>query len=273
MADYMFASEAENELLKFRRLIAEVRIVLFAAVIRVSTPPLRVSCQPLTMLKRTLGKDVSYIALPELVDVPVMLPYAQSTGLMLTLPIAEGDVGMLLVPDSAIDNVMSTPEVAAPPIYGNPAFCTPRSRELEDAVFIPGLVTSYFDIEQYNLTHIELRDKGRKNYISLGPDGITLTDGTAVMKISGGKITSNAPAGIDNTTSGHISNVAAGLMKIQSTNFNTGADGALGESTITGSLRSTQGTFTDKDGKILGSHTHNYTDDGTSKVTDKPNAG
>lgn len=273
MADYMFASEAENELLKFRRMTAEVRIVLFAAVTAVSTEPLRVSCQPLTMLKKTFGKEVSYVALPELTDVPVMLPYAQSRGLMLTLPISVGDVGMLLVPDSAIDNVMNNPGVAAPPVYGSPSFCTPRSRELEDAVFVPGLVTTYFDIPSYNLEHIELRDKNRKNYISLGPDGITMTDGEAVMKISGGKITSDAPAGIENTTNGDISNTASGLMKIQSTNFNTGSKGAAGESTITGSLRSTEGTFTDKDGKVLGSHTHNYTDDGASMVTDKPNAG
>lgn len=273
MADYQAVSEVESRSLEFRRQMAEVRICMFGAVTKVSTSPLRVSVQPLTMMKKTLGKDVSYEALPELQDVPVKLPYAQTLGLMLTLPIAVGDVGVLFVPDSPIDNVLTKQGVSAPPVYGKPEFCTPRSHDLTDAFFVPGLVADYFDIPSYNLDHIELRDKSRKNYISLGEDGITLTDGTAVVKISGGKVTTDAPSGIDNTSQAPITNTTPATMQIDSANFQTGKNGASGESVITGSLRSSDGTFIDKDNKVLGTHTHNYTDDGQAAVTAQPNAG
>lgn len=273
MADYSAVSDVENRRCEFTRMLAEVRIVVPAEITAVTTGPLRVNAQPLTMLKKTLGKEVSYIALPVIENVPVMLPYAQGTGLMLTLPLQVGDVGLLLVSDTALDVVLSTPGVAAPPIYGNPAYCTPRAHDLTDAIFIPGMVTDYFDIPSYQLGSIELRDKSRTTYISLNSSGITMTDGQAVMKISGGKVETTAPSGISNSTDADISNTASGLMKIQSQNFNTGQNGASGESTITGSLKSSEGTFTDKDGKVLGSHTHNYTDDGSSMVTAGPNAG
>ena len=94
----------------------------------------------------------------------------------------------------------------------------------------------------------------RKSYISLGPDGITMTDGTAVMKMSGGKLETTAPSGIAMQTDAQCT--------VRSQNMDLSGEG----NTFSGNCRSTNGTFTDKDGVVLGTHTHEgvQTGDGTT---------
>lgn len=86
--------------------------------------------------------------------------------------------------------------MSTPPFYGDPTLIQPRGHSLTDAIFIPGLSSDAVEIADYSTEAIELRDRERKSYISLGPDGITMTDGTAVMKMSGGKLETTAPSGI-----------------------------------------------------------------------------
>ena len=110
---------------------------------------------------------------------------------------------------------------------------------------------------------------------------ITASDSQATWDITAGKFTLTAPNGIDMSTDAGVNVSAQGginmttpeLIKMASANFNTGQNGASGESKITGSLRSTQGTFTDSNGTSLTTHTHPYTDDGAGMNTSAPNAG
>ena len=110
------------------------------------------------------------------------------------------------------------------------------------------------EIADYSTEAIELRDRERKSYISLGPDGITMTDGTAVMKMSGGKLETTAPSGIAMQTDAQCT--------VRSQNMDLSGEG----NTFSGNCRSTNGTFTDKDGVVLGTHTHEgvQTGDGTT---------
>ena len=183
-----------------------------------------------------------------------MLPFAQTAGFLLTVPIQPGDTGLLVIPDRGLDNFLQAGDVAAPPFYGDPTLIQPRGHSLTDAIFIPGLSSDAVEIADYSTEAIELRDRERKSYISLGPDGITMTDGTAVMKMSGGKLETTAPSGIAMQTDAQCT--------VRSQNMDLSGEG----NTFSGNCRSTNGTFTDKDGVVLGTHTHEgvQTGDGTT---------
>ena len=71
-----------------------------------------------------------------------------------------------------------------------------------------------------------------------------MTDGTAVMKMSGGKLETTAPTGIAMQTDAQCT--------VRSQNMDLSGEG----NTFSGDCRSTNGTFTDKDGVVLGAHTH-----------------
>ena len=205
-------------------------------------PPVRVTVQPTTQMKITLGEEVSYRSLPQLSGVPVVLPFAQTAGFLLTVPIQPGDTGLLVIPDRGLDNFLRAGDVAAPPFYGDPTLIQPRGHSLTDAIFIPGLSSDAAQIADYSTEAIELRDRERKSYISLGPAGITMTDGTA------------APTGIAMQTDAQCT--------VRSQNMDLSGEG----NTFSGDCRSTNGTFTDKDGVVLGTHTHEgvQTGDGTT---------
>ena len=194
MADYSVTSESENLRLQMRRMMDGLHVAMPAKVLAFQPgPPVRVTVQPTTQMKITLGEEVSYRSLPQLSGVPVVLPFAQTAGFLLTVPIQPGDTGLLVIPDRGLDNFLQAGDVAAPPFYGDPTLIQPRGHSLTDAIFIPGLSSDAVEIADYSTEAIELRDKERKSYISLGPDGITMTDGTAVMKMSGGKMPSLTP--------------------------------------------------------------------------------
>ena len=245
MADYSVTSESENLRLQMRRMMDGLHVAMPAKVLAFQPgPPVRVIVQPTTQMKITLGEEVSYRSLPQLSGVPVVLPFAQTAGFLLTVPIQPGDTGLLVIPDRGLDNFLQAGDVAAPPFYGDPTLIQPRGHSLTDAIFIPGLSSDAAEIADYSTEAIELRDKARKSYISLGPDGITMTDGTAVMKMSGGKLETTAPTGISMQTDAQCT--------IRSQNMDLSGAG----NTFSGDCRSTNGTFTDKDGVVLGTHTH-----------------
>lgn len=259
MADYSHTSDAEASRLQAERMQAQIRIAMPAKLLSFSPgPPQRCSVQPLIKMKVTLGKDVKYVSMPPIDNVPLKIPVAQVAGLMLTLPFKAGDTGMLHIPDRGIDNFLKSGQESLPPFYGDPETSSPRSRALEDAVFYPGLSPDTFEIENYSTENIELRDKARETYISLGPDGIEMTDGQAVIKVSGGKVETIAPQGVNTTSGAAIAMTAQNTCTISSTNMNLGENG----NTFSGSCTSTNGTFIDKDGVSLGGHAHDKVEPG-----------
>ena len=201
-----------------------------------------------------MGQEGSVPGLAQCSGVPVVLPFGQTGGVLPDVPIPPGDTGLLVSPDRGLDNFVQAGDVAAPPFYGDPTLIQPRGHRLTDAIFIPGLSSDAAQIADYSTEAIELRDRERKSYISLGPDGITMTDGTAIMKMSGGKLETTAPSGIAMQTDAQCT--------VRSQNMDLSGEG----NTFSGNCRSTNGTFTDKDGVVLGTHTHEgvQTGDGTT---------
>lgn len=282
MADYTFATPEQQEVLLVKRLLAAQHTIIPATVKSFTPgPPQRVSVQPMTQIKVMVEGTPQYVDPPIIEDVPYFVPYAQGTGLMLTLPVAAGDTVLLLVPDKPIDYALAQRGVTRPVMYADERVANVRAHALTDAIAVSLFTQDPDGIADYNTSRIELRNKSRSHFINLGNDGITASDSQATWDITNGKFSLTAPAGIDMTTDatftlnaqGSVNITTPDVVAISSANFNTGKDGAAGESTITGSLRSTQGTFTDSNGTSLTTHTHPYTDDGAGMNTSAPNAG
>ena len=128
MADYSVTSESENLRLQMRRMMDGLHVAMPAKVLAFQPgPPARVTVQPTTQMKITLGEEVSYRSLPQLSGVPVVLPFAQTAGFLLTVPIQPGDTGLLVIPDRGLDNFLQAGDVAAPPFYGDPTLIQPRA--------------------------------------------------------------------------------------------------------------------------------------------------
>lgn len=223
MADYSVTSPSEDSRLSTERQMEKQRIAMPAVVLSFNSgSPQRVTVQPTTQMKVTLGDETKYITLPPISNVPIVIPCAQTQGFVLTLPISAGDTGLLIIPDKGIDNFLKTGNVDRPPIYGDPENNKPRSRALEDAIFIPGLSSDVFQISDYKTDKIELRDKERKNFVSVSNNGIEVTDGQATLKIEGGAVTINAPNGVNVTSSSAIAMTTPSTCSINSSNMTLG---------------------------------------------------
>lgn len=257
MADYSSASPEEQQRAMVQRMIDQQHVAMPCKIL--SFDGKTASVQPLTQMKLTQGEQVSYKSLPVVEGVPVILPYAQTLGLALTLPIKPGDTGLLIVPDRGIDNFKASSGASptAPPFGGDPQTSAARAHSLTDGILIPGCSVDAAALPQYDLEHIEVRDKERKIFISLGNDGIKITDGQATITMQEGAVNLETP--------GSFNVQCGGAITMTSTNLNIGEDA----SSMTSTLTSTNGTFIDKDGVVLNTHTHKGVQTGTD-TTDEP---
>lgn len=247
MSDYGAASGPESQRLQIQRMLDNIHVALPVTVLSFDAASAKVTVQPLTQLKVTLGDEVTYKSLPVIEGVPVVMPYAQTAGLMLTLPIKAGDTGMLIVPDRGLDNFLTGGGgVAPPPLAGDVTTTAPRAHSLTDGIYVPGLSPDAAAVESYNTDNIELRDKQRTAYISLGPQGITITDGVCKMTMQAGRFAVDTP----------------NLATIHARNMD------LGETSneVEYSLVSRSGTFIDRDGVTLNTHTHTGVQSGASNT-------
>ena len=272
MADYTSASDVESQRLQIQRLVDNVHVAMPVKVLEFmadGTP--KVNVQPLTQLKVTLGDEVKFVSFPKLCNVPVVIPYAQTAGLLITLPIKSGDTGLLVIADRGIDTFLKGQgEETPPPFSGDATVATPRAHALNDGIFIPGLCIDAMTVDAYSLENIEIRDKQRKHYISLGPKGIEISDSKAVWKMQDGKLTVNAPNGIDETSESPVSRVTSACHTLKGSNIDIGCgDGHVNRmhgrfeigdagtaNIIHGDVTMPEGTVTDKDGVNLNTHTH-----------------
>ncbi len=270
MADYHIVSMSERFRVEFDRLAAEVRCAMPGIITEFFPETQTATVQPAIKMKLNLDGKPEYRDMPLILNTPVVLPFAQSAGLLLTLPIKPGDECLLVFSDRAFDNFMQLGGSQPTPIQPHDEVCSPRAHSLADAICIPGIISNPQAVPAYNTEHIELRDRERKQYLSLGPTGITITDGEAVWNMKGGKVTLDAPAGIEETSQSPVSRTTTARQTLVGSNFRVGAPGSLatGVDYIENTLQSLNGTFIDSDGVNLGSHIHTgvYPGDGTSSL-------
>lgn len=274
MADYSVLTPAQETEVQVTRMLGQLRVMLPGYIKQFIPNTQRCVIKPGIRLKVTQGEEVTYLDLPELHEVPIMLPWAMGTGLYLTLPIKENDPCMVIFSDRSIEEFLKTSKESNPIGVTDQDITTPRMHHLSDGICIPGLITDQAQIPQYSTSAIEIRDLTRTVYFSLNTSGITMTDGKATWNMTNGRITINVPDGMITTSgAGWVVNSQQQIyMSTPSTVTITGSNVTIGggsggtENTIQGGIRSTQGTFTDKDGIVLGSHVHSGVQSGGSNT-------
>jgi hypothetical protein len=135
---------------------------------------------------------LSWVELPLLLDVPIVLPRAG--GFVLTMPIQPGDECLVVFADMCIDAWFSSGDVQNQ--------MERRRHDLSDAFAIVGAWSQPRRLNGYSTTAAQLRTDDGSAYISLSPGEIDLVADT--VKINGitfGTHTHVAPSG-GGTTSG-----------------------------------------------------------------------
>lgn len=130
--------------------------------------------RPALRMRVNLGPDEQReVDLPLITGVPVVFPYAQNAGYMITFPLQPGDECLLVFADRPIDNFVAAGGVQSAMVDAGDT-CSPRGHALSDAMCIPGLVSGKHAISDFSTTSLELRDRDRSSFIRLGPDGIEI---------------------------------------------------------------------------------------------------
>lgn len=201
--------------------------------------------------KDIINGAVKYVRLPIIVQVPILLPAAQGKDLFITIPIQEGDECWLIFSDRFLDNFIERGEYGPPEAQGPDNLNTvPRIHHLADAVCIPCSISQPKNIPEWNTENIEIRNRDRTIYTSLGEEGIEATDGEATWEMKEGRLEIHAPNGYyvdspnfkvyDTDNTGWVRGTFRAQNLLTDAGFNANNHRHLGVTTGSG----TTGTFT-----------------------------
>lgn len=139
---------------------------------------------------------VTYLDLPPVERVPVVLPHSTGAGLFITVPIIEGDQCLLVFAQRSIDNVVGYGGVQNPaePSDGVPAWFTElRHHDMTDAICIPSLMCAPHAIGGWSQDGIVIRNKADTVNLKVAADGVSVKGNlyvsgtvTAVTDVIGG---------------------------------------------------------------------------------------
>lgn len=188
MASRMFPSESSAVESIVSRMIGEASFCLPGIIEEFDPgPPPIAKVYPAIMRKTMPGNQVKYVRMPLLLTVPVVVPFAQTSGLLITLPIKKGDEGVILFADRMIDNFVEKGGCQPPECCGADNETTePRAHNLTDAIFIPGIIAkpNGKKILAWNTEAIEIRNQDRSCFISMGTDKNITIKTTGSMNIT-----------------------------------------------------------------------------------------
>ena len=182
MDERIISSDSQEFELQFRRLILGIHTNIPGII--VSFNGKFATVQPAIKMQVTIDGVATFIKLPTIDNVPVMLQYAQKAGLVQTLPILPGDECLLVISQRAIDNFVTFGGIQPPILTENQATTKGRHHDLTDAICIPGLMTAAHLIPDYNLTAIEIRNLAGTTVLSVGQEEISATVGEAFFSLS-----------------------------------------------------------------------------------------
>lgn len=265
MADNSILTDAGQFEQQFRRMSAMLRCAMPGTISSFNAGTQRATVIPGVKLKVVQGNEVTYVSLPEIQNVPITVPYGFTSGVLLTHPIHSGDPCLIIFSDRSIDNFLQTGRSENPGALLNHETTASRAHHLSDAICIPGLIADPQTVPSWNQENVELRDFDRKVYFSLGPTGITMTDGVAVYTMKDGKVTLDAPGGIEEVTASTASRTASGRNTVVGNNVSIGAQGSSVDE-LENSLKSRNGTFIDSNGRDSTAHIHSGVQTGPSNT-------
>jgi len=192
-------SDADELKLTIDRLIARARTAIPARVDAFDAATQLVTASPLIRKIQTIDGVKTTVNVAQVVQVPLLIPYAQTAGFALTLPIQAGDTVLLVVADRSIDNWREFGGVQDPV-----ETTVARHHDLTDSLAIVGCTPDPQALSGYLTNGIEIRNSDRSVRASLFADRVELVAGTSQIVINNdGTITMTAPG--DVTITGNVS--------------------------------------------------------------------
>ena len=172
MASRLFPSESDALESIIGRMLAQAAFCLPSIVEEFKPgPPPIAKVIPAIMRKVMKNGKASYVKMPVILNVPVVVPFAQTAGLLMTLPIKKGDEGLMIFSDRMIDNFVEKGGFQPPECCGADNKTTePRAHSLTDAIFIPGIVAKKKwgeKIKSWSLDAVEIRNLDRTCFFSM----------------------------------------------------------------------------------------------------------
>ena len=134
-----------------------------------------VSVQPVIQQIDTLDDVSTFKAIDPIPNVVVIVPHAEDLGLSMTIPLRKGNEGMIHVAERSLDNWIEKGGVQPPaePVQ-------PRSHDLSDAVFVPGITSAANPITNWSDEAIEVRNEDASVALSVSPSTVAMRSGGAV---------------------------------------------------------------------------------------------
>jgi hypothetical protein len=227
MTDLLSQDDAEALKQAIKRGIADIHTGIPGVVIAFNAATNTVDVQPAIRKTQIIDDQRTYIDMPVLRDVSIIIPYAAVAGYSLTFSISPGDPAWIMFSERSIDNWQESGSVSNPvdPV-------TARTHSLSDPVALVGLIPDPNVIANYQADAIEMRNADRSHRVTVSGSGVDAVAGSASMNLCpDGSITlSNGTASITLNAAGQVQITApGGLSAITSpggASFSIGAAGS-----------------------------------------------
>lgn len=188
-----------------------------AVVTNVSTSGATVDAQPAISKTQRLEGVTTELPRSEVRGAPVMMYGSTSKGIFVCPPISPGDDGVLIPMMRALDNWQHGQGVGPPPDMQ-----TPRSGDLSDGAYYPGILRESVEIANYPTDALTIQTADASTVFSLKAGEIKLTVGAMSVTLDATGLHINAPVDI------------TGIVAI------TGNLGQMGNQTINGTVTANQ---------------------------------
>lgn len=137
-------------------------------------------------------REVQYIDSPKITNIPLSVNQCEGLGLSITMPVLHGQLCTLIFSQRSLDDFATTGQISNPTSGEDAALCTVRCFDYTDAMCFPGVMTPANNIQNYSQTAVEVRNRDGSVKLSVYPEKLSLTQGTASIQMAGGNITINA---------------------------------------------------------------------------------
>lgn len=137
-------------------------------------------------------REVQYIDSPKITNIPLSVNQCEGLGLSITMPVLHGQLCTLIFSQRSLDDFATTGQISNPTSGEDAALCTVRCFDYTDAMCFPGVMTPANNISNYSQTAVEVRNGDGSVKLSVYPETLSLTQGTASIQMAGGNITINA---------------------------------------------------------------------------------
>ena len=178
---------------------------------------------------------------PPIINVPILIP--RGGGFSVTLPLKQGDQGMLIFCDTCFDSWWVNGQTAAPPAQNQPPLPGPnpsgsqrqlevRRHHIHDCGFLPGMWSQNNLLTDYSTTSAQFRSDDTSSIIDVaGAAGTTaVTNALSSVALDGNGAFIDAPSLLLTAETGNVE-VSGDLQADDNVFVGSGASGSFSTST------------------------------------------